>query len=422
MRFIREIIAEKTNMVVGGEHLICDDEPSDPLVLENAKGMAEEIDPVHRVAAGGRSLGGADQVDFHGDGQMEQPEDSPEMDIAQDLADADDEFETGNDFDRTEDTAERLDPADTSTDATETNKPSELFAGIWEGSEAKPAGAEEDIFATDAPDIEVSDTHPADPEPSKPGSTAKALMRTLYPDRGEAPEPELPETAPALDETEIEPAEQEAPALSAFQRISRRQAAVPTQTEAAPETMPEPEVEAETMAPIAVPAPAAGRARRQAGRVKTRLLGFSNEPGRDSDPFAAPSAAEPASQTMFPVGWMVVVAGPGRGSAFNLFSGVSQIGRGEGQAVRLDFGDTSISRENHAAVAYDPEQQAFFLGHGGKTNLVRLNNSPVLSTEPLTSGALIRIGETTLRFVGLCGADFDWDKTQNGEVGNAHLG
>jgi len=422
MRFIREIIAEKTNLDAGGEHPQGTDEASGPLVLQNGDAVAQKIDPVHRVAAGGRSLGGADQADLQGDGQMEQPEDSPDTDMAQDLADADEEFEIEDISDRIEDIAERLDPADTSTDATEANKPSELFAGLWDGGKTTPMDAEEDIFAPDAPDIEVSDTHPADPEPSEPGSNANALMRTLYPDSAEASEPDLPETAPASDETEIEAAEQEAPALSAFQRISRRQAAVPAQTQSAPETMPEPEVATETIAPIAVPAPAAGRARRQAGRVKTRLLGFGNEPGRDSDPFAAPSATEPASQTMFPVGWIVVVAGPGRGSAFNLFSGVSQIGRGEGQAVRLDFGDTSISRENHAAVAFDPEQQAFFLGHGGKTNLVRLNNMPVLSTEPLSNGALIRIGETTLKFVGLCGADFDWDKTQNGEVGNAHLG
>jgi pSer/pThr/pTyr-binding forkhead associated (FHA) protein len=99
---------------------------------------------------------------------------------------------------------------------------------------------------------------------------------------------------------------------------------------------------------------------------------------------------------------------PGPGAAFTIFEGVAQIGRGETQAVRLDFGDTSISRENHAAVAYDTEQKAFFLGHGGKANLVRLNGRPVLSTEELRSGNTIRIGETTLRFVALCGPDFSW--------------
>ena len=118
---------------------------------------------------------------------------------------------------------------------------------------------------------------------------------------------------------------------------------------------------------------------------------------------------------MFPAGWIVVVDGPGRGASFTLQVGVSQIGRGEEQAVRLDFGDTSISRNNHAAVAYDDEQGKFFLGHGGKSNLVRLNGMPVLSTEELTDGDEIRIGETTLKFVALCGEAFTWS-TEGGDA------
>ncbi len=161
--------------------------------------------------------------------------------------------------------------------------------------------------------------------------------------------------------------------------------------------------------PIEVPAPAAGRASRRAGRVKTRLLGFGSAQEAVTDPFAAEHpAAEAQADDRLPVGWIVVTDGPGQGATFTLFEGVSQIGRGEDQAIRLDFGDTSISRSNHAAVAYDREQKTFYLGHGGKANLVRMNGRPVLSTEILSSGDRIRIGETSLRFIGLCGPDFDW--------------
>ena len=103
-----------------------------------------------------------------------------------------------------------------------------------------------------------------------------------------------------------------------------------------------------------------------------------------------------------------MINGPGRGASFPLHSGVSQIGRGDDQAIRLDFGDTSISRSNHAAIAYDEEQDSFYLGHGGKANMVRLNDRPVLSTEDVRNGALIRIGETTLRFVAFCDGTFNW--------------
>lgn len=142
-----------------------------------------------------------------------------------------------------------------------------------------------------------------------------------------------------------------------------------------------------------------------AGRVKTRLLGFHTRE-EAADPFAsAPSAA---TAGRFPVGWLVVESGPGRGAAFALYDGMSTIGRGEGQTVQLDLGDTAISRDTHAAVAYDDEARACFLGHGGKANLVRLNGRPVLSTEQISHGDRIRLGETTLRFAALCGADFSW--------------
>ncbi|MEX0285952.1 MAG: FHA domain-containing protein [Paracoccaceae bacterium] len=175
----------------------------------------------------------------------------------------------------------------------------------------------------------------------------------------------------------------------------------------AAEPQPEP-VGMDPSQPIEVPAPAAGRASRRAGRVKTRLLGFGSAQETVSDPMAATPNPSASDAGRFPVGWLVVADGPGHGAAFTLFEGVSQIGRGEDQAVRLDFGDTSISRSNHAAVAYDAEQKAFYLGHGGKANLVRLNGRPVLSTEVISSGDQIRIGETSLRFVALCGAEFDW--------------
>ncbi len=170
---------------------------------------------------------------------------------------------------------------------------------------------------------------------------------------------------------------------------------------------------------VEVPAPSTGRSGRRAGRVKTRLLGFEQSQDASTDPFDTSKKVTGQAQATFPVGWIVVVNGPGRGASFSVFNGVSQIGRGEDQAIKLDFGDNSISRSNHAAIAYDNEQRSFFLGHGGKANLVRLNDKPVLSTEEISNSDLIRIGETTLRFVALCSNEFDWDVDNQEEVGNA---
>ena len=168
--------------------------------------------------------------------------------------------------------------------------------------------------------------------------------------------------------------------------------------------------------PVSVPKPAAGRAMGRSGRVKTRLLGFSGPDASGSDLFAKRNEQAVPAFSNFPVGWLVVVDGPGRGAAFTLFSGVSQIGRGPDQTVRLNFGDNSISRENHAAIAYDAEQQKFYLGHGGKANLVRLNDRPVLCTEELESNHQIRVGETVMRFVALCGEQFCWGQHEQDDV------
>ncbi len=144
-------------------------------------------------------------------------------------------------------------------------------------------------------------------------------------------------------------------------------------------------------------------------RARTRLLGFGNGAQAVADPFAEAPSDDATPTGLFPTGWLVIVDGPGRGNALTIHDGVSTIGRGPDQGVVLDFGDTSISRQHHAAIAYDREQNRFFIGHGGKSNIIRLNNRPVLSTEDLNHADLLRIGETTLRFVSLCDAEFQWE-------------
>jgi hypothetical protein len=153
-----------------------------------------------------------------------------------------------------------------------------------------------------------------------------------------------------------------------------------------------------------------------AARARTRVLGFHGREMATNDPLARHSAATQAGPPC-PVGWIVVIAGPGRGASFTLVAGVSSIGRGSDQAIALDFGDLAISRDNHASIAYDDREDRFLLGHGGKANLVRLNGRPVVSTEDLSDGDEIAIGDTVLRFVGFCGAGFRWTDTPDAPGG-----
>ncbi|MCY4180070.1 MAG: FHA domain-containing protein [Litoreibacter sp.] len=148
---------------------------------------------------------------------------------------------------------------------------------------------------------------------------------------------------------------------------------------------------------------------RKRRRNQTRLLGFE-DPGADVvSPFEKAEPVAPAATgAKFPVGWVLVIDGPGRGESFALEAGMSQIGRAEDQAIQLDFGDNSVSRVNHAAIVYDTETHTFILGHGGKKNIVRLNGKPVISNEDIKTGDEMKVGETTLRFVAACSPEFNW--------------
>lgn len=181
-----------------------------------------------------------------------------------------------------------------------------------------------------------------------------------------------------------------------------------------PAAAPAPAAPEASEAPAAASA-AAARSPARSRRTKTRLIGFEKSDGDVVDLFDDAPKATPTNSVKFPVGWIVVTEGPGRGESFSLLAGMSQIGRGEDQAIKLDFGDNSISRSNHAAIVYDPNTKEFLLGHGGKSNLVRLNDKPLISNEALSTGDIIRIGETVLRFVALCDKSFNWTDGASGE-------
>ena len=166
--------------------------------------------------------------------------------------------------------------------------------------------------------------------------------------------------------------------------------------------------------PLAAAAATDGNAR--ARRNRTRLIGFDKSDGEVVDLFDdAPRVAATGERTEFPVGLLMIVAGPGLGNAFPLKAGMSTLGRGEDQTVALDFGDNAISRSQHAAIVYDAANRSFMLGHGGKANIVRLNQKPVITNETLSDGDKIQLGETTLQLKAICGPDFDWSDADGGE-------
>ena len=109
------------------------------------------------------------------------------------------------------------------------------------------------------------------------------------------------------------------------------------------------------------------------------------------------------------VGWLVVVAGQGKGADFSLKYGVNTIGRGENEIVSLNFGDKQISRESHAILTFEPKSAQFYIQGGGGRNLTYLDGEVVLTPTLLQHNSIIQVGETDLKFVSFCNDSFNWE-------------
>ncbi len=285
------------------------------------------------------------------------------------------------------------------------------FENFEESEDLIPEGQMPEFFETDEEskdetvEEETADA-PVDPEVSEedqvvtlhPASTdaaedEKTMLAAVAEASTEEPEDAL-EVQPELEVT-TEPTVDPSPDFAAEEESEPSQLEEPS-----PEPIPVAEKE------IVAPAPAEDRR----ARVKTTFLGFdrANTHAQELIEAAEPVAKTESAQQTFPVGWLVVTSGPGRGACVTVTEGLMQIGRNDDQAIQLDFGDTGISRSNHAVIAYDPEDRKCYLGHGGKANLVRLNGKPVLSTVPIACGDIIRISETSMRFKAFCDEGFDW--------------
>ena len=106
-------------------------------------------------------------------------------------------------------------------------------------------------------------------------------------------------------------------------------------------------------------------------------------------------------------GWLVIIAGPGRGEVLRLGYGVNDIGSGPDARVRLNFGDATIAPDNHAAIIYTTRSRRFYLAQSIASE-TWLNGQPVQESVELVGGETVRFGQTQLRFVPLCGPGFDW--------------
>lgn len=94
---------------------------------------------------------------------------------------------------------------------------------------------------------------------------------------------------------------------------------------------------------------------------------------------------------------LTITDGPGAGNAVSIFSGTNQIGRGDDMRVQINFGDDTISRQQHAVITFDMKNLEARIYDGGRPGGLWVNGERITADAHVKLGDLIKLGETTLR-------------------------
>lgn len=107
------------------------------------------------------------------------------------------------------------------------------------------------------------------------------------------------------------------------------------------------------------------------------------------------------------VGWLVALTGSHKGKDFRLEAGRNCIGRGPDMDVAL-IGETSVSRDKHAIIVYEPVQNIFLAVPGDARELFYLNGKVVLTPQEIKKGDRLSVGQVELMFIPCCDEGFNW--------------
>ena len=116
---------------------------------------------------------------------------------------------------------------------------------------------------------------------------------------------------------------------------------------------------------------------------------------------AAP-AATPAAAEGPVAGWLVAVAGPGRGRDLRIGEGRNYLGLSAEGAPQTLSADAPLS-VRIAIVSYDPKDVSFTLLPGSASELCYRNGAQLLTPQPLAAGDTVAFGKVKMQFVPFCG-------------------
>ncbi len=137
------------------------------------------------------------------------------------------------------------------------------------------------------------------------------------------------------------------------------------------------------------------------------ILGSFDDSDNDVDQDVTKGFYESAIGSNPVVGWLVCVEGNHFGEDFKLKAGKNFIGRSSNMDICLS-GDTSVSREKHLIVLYDPSNNIFIVQAGESKELSYHNESLVLSPVELKPYDVLKVGATKLIFIPFCSDKFTW--------------
>jgi hypothetical protein len=113
------------------------------------------------------------------------------------------------------------------------------------------------------------------------------------------------------------------------------------------------------------------------------------------------------------VGWLVCVEGVEKGRDYRLRSEKNWIGRSDNMDVTVK--DPAVSRENHAAVVYDPRKGTFDIRPGEVRGIVYVNGEEVVNSLALSPYDKIELGGSKFLFIPFVGDNFNWEENPDGE-------
>jgi hypothetical protein len=160
--------------------------------------------------------------------------------------------------------------------------------------------------------------------------------------------------------------------------------------------VPPPAVAPHAVAPPAVTPPIATPPAVAPPPNATVRLGASARAGIKTDPVA---------------GWLVCLEGPDRGRDYRLHMEKNFIGRAPNMDVVLD-GDSTVSREKHAIVIFDPRKKVFWALPGEASGLVYLNGDIVNAPVQMKADDILEVGQTRLALIPFCGDRYSWTKEE----------